>query len=371
MFAFVFSNGTDLWFASDIFGEQPLYFYHGGTRGFFPCLSIASEMKQLLVCGALLNKIKPCAPGKLYHYSFATGALEVETYHAFDYTQARTDVVDYEKIRKLLRRSCKKKYGAVALQQTALLLSGGVDSAIIAYELSKLGITQAFTVSIDLDSIDFRTAEVAAAQCGLHLTKVLCKTLDPDRSIVMSESKNRSVVEEYVCHLALAKCLAEQNYRVVFTGSGADEIFVGYPYYLRFFSRNNMSLLQSKLIESYHSRELRVLNKVYMSYAIECRSPFLDRTLANYALTLDINKCLVDKGRMKAALRDAYCDVIASAQNEKIIAGRSMGVIDYFAERNGGMDARVYHPRYAEIFSSVGEVFGLLEKVRAVEYEIV
>ena len=372
MFAFVFADQTTIWFATDVFGEQPIYHHHA-QGGMFPKLTVASEMKQLRACGIPLQRIKPAKPGMLYKYDMATGTLTETPYHAFNYDGPRTTEVDHSHIRGLLAASCKRKYEAVALQRPALLLSGGVDSAIMAYELSKLGLDRAFTVAIDPESTDFKTAEVTAARFGLELTKVQAVTLEPDLAIAMSESKNRSVVEEYVCHLALAKCLAEQDYRVVFTGSGADELFCGYPYYLRFTSRKDPSSLarmQEKLVQAYHSRELRILNKVYMSKAIECRSPFLDRELCSYATTLDINECMVAGGRMKAALRDAYADKIDSAQNEKIIAGRSMGVIDYFANLNGGMDARVYHARHREIFTDNDLLLRLLRELERVDYKV-
>lgn len=376
MFAFVFADNAAglLWFASDVFAEQPLYYAHQAGAGFFASLTVGSEHKQLRACGVAVKDIKPCLPGVLYCYNAGTKKLEEVAYHKFDYGRQRTTEVDHAYIRKQVARSCKAKYKAVSLQKCALLLSGGVDSAIMAYELGRLGLDKAFTVSTDPDSVDFKTAEVTAARHGFKLTKVLCKTLDPDLSIAMAESKNKSIVEEYVCHLALAKCLAERDYRVVFTGSGADELFCGYPYYLRFVSRKDpasMAGMQEKLVEGYHRLELRTLNKVYMSQAIECRSPFLDATLADYAMGLDVQECLVGKGAvMKKALRDAYEGRIDSAHNPKIIAGRSMGVIDYFAAKHGG-DARAYHQRYRDIWASNSELFALVRRCRDVEFEII
>ena len=379
MFAFVYLDTVHglLWFASDIFGEQPLYYASPkdkGMPGFFgPPLTVASEHKQLRACGHPLKEIKPCLPGVLYCYDLRLGTLTEQHYHQFTYDGPRDTDVDHGHLRKLVQASCRAKYDSVSLQNPALLLSGGVDSAIMAYELGKLGLDTAFTVSTDPDSVDFQTAEKTAARHGYKLTKVLCKTLDPELSIAMAESMNKSIVEEYVCHLALAKCLAQRDYRVVFTGSGADELFCGYPYYLRFTSRkdpSSLAAMQEKLMQGYHRLELRTLNKVYMSQAIECRSPFLDRRLAYYATSLDVGECLVGKPAvMKKVLRDAYADKIESAHNPKIIAGRSMGVIDHFEKQHGG-DARAYHPRYREVWASNPELFALVRKARSVEYEI-
>lgn len=372
MFAFVFSDGSRLWFASDIFGEQPLYYHHTNTSGFFGgTLSIASEHKQLRACGVLAGDIQPCLPGRVYRYDIGSQRLNETVYHAFDYNQQRTTEVDYKKLRGLVAASCRDKYEAVSLQRPGLLLSGGMDSSIMAYELSKLGLSKAFTVGLDPNNTDFITAEKTAEKHGLELVKILCETLDPDISMVMAESRNKSIVEEYICHLAMAQYLSDYEYRVVLTGSGADELFIGYSYYLRFSVKGQRNKLQEKLMDGYHRLELRTLNKVYMSKAVEIRSPFLDKRLAEYACTLDADVCLVgEKNVMKKALRDAYADRIDCAHNPKVIAGRTMGVIGHFEGIHGG-DARAYHARYKEVWSDNTKLFALLARAEQIKYTII
>lgn len=371
MFALVFYDGERIYFCSDIFGEQPLYYHHTGDGGFFSWLTVASELKQLVAVGIPYQQIKSCLPGVLYCYDVAAGTLEETTYHAFDYNKPRTKYYHTDDIRGLIRQSTALKLGAMHLQRPALLLSGGVDSAIMAYELSRLGLTEAFTVSSGPDSVDFTNAETTAARYGLHLTKVVCKSFDIETSIAMAETRNRSMAEEYVCHLALAKCLADHGYRVVFSGAGADELFVGYSYYLRFLNKERHHEVQQRFIQNYHKMDLRIINKVYMAHAVEVRNPFLDRDLTNYCLTLDVRECLIGGGIMKKALRDSYADRISSAGNKKLVAGETMGVKAYYECLYGAKKPRLYYPLFDKAFTDNGHLGHLIQQAKEVKYTIV
>lgn len=372
MFSFVWWDGRYLWFGCDPFGEQPIYYYHHGGGGFFNTLSVASEIKGLRAVGHPFATIRSALPGTLYRFSSDTGELTEERYHRFDFNKPRTDEFDHDELRGMVAAACYEKFHANSLQKSALLLSGGVDSAIIAYELSKLGVTRAFTVGTEKDSVDAINARAVAGRYGLHLTEVVCKTFDIDTSLAVTEMRNRSMAEEYVCHLALARCLADSGYRVVFSGAGADELFMGYSYYLRFIGKHQRAELQQRFIENYHKMDLRIMNKVFMAAAVEVRSPFLSTALADYALTLDPNALLVGpKNQMKFALREAYSDIIPSARNPKLIAVETMGVKELYARRHGTTNPRIYYKRFGEIFEDNELLFRLVDQAGKAEYEVV
>jgi len=252
-----------------------------------------------------------------------------------------------------------------------LLLSGGVDSAILAYELSRLGLTEAFVVGTDPNSPDFVNARAAAKRCGLNLHQVICKTFDIDTSLAVTETRNRSIAEEYVCHLALARHLADTGYRVAFAGSGADELFCGYSYYLRFLNKERYHEVQQRFIQNYHKMDLRVLNKVYMAHAVEIRNPFLSRRLAEYALGLDVKLCLIGQPQvMKLALRRSYEDLIDSANNPKLIACETMGVKARYEKEYGKSNPRIYYERFKEMFNNPKVLSKLVARASEVEYEV-
>lgn len=344
MFAIVFKKEDAVYFASDVFGEVPLYFWQTGQK-----LSVATEIKQLVGIGVPLKEIKPALPGMLY--TFSNEILLSVPYHQWSFTN---DAVDFDPkyLRELVRKSVQEHYVTIDLQQSAVLLSGGLDSTIIAYELAQLGLKEAYTVGIHPDCIDFETAGLTSKRLGLAHNKIIATELNPECAIAVTEVSNRSVVEESCCLIALSNALSANNVRVVFSGSGADEIFVGYQHLLRFVTKNNRNSMQRHFVEKHHTLDLRASNKTYMLNAVEVRNPFLSVELMNYAATFDVDKLLIGpKRQMKLALRQAYEPVIGElAYNPKLIAFETMGIKRYFRERNGDSPL-IYKRRFKEIFA--------------------
>jgi len=359
MFAIVFKDQDMIHFASDVFGEVPIYFWHANES-----LCIASEIKQLVTIGVPLKQIKPALPGVLY--TFRNGQLSIVPYHSWSFANNALEF-DAKKLRGLVRKSVQEHYAAVDLQQSAVLLSGGLDSTIIAYELAQLGLKEAYTVGIDSECLDFETAARTAKTLGLRHHKVLVSDLDIDCAIAVTEISNRSVVEACCCHLALSNRLNANDIRVVFSGSGADEVFVGYQHLLRFTAKQNRNRMQRYFVERYHAFDLRAVNKVYMLNAIEVRNPFLSVDLMNYAATLDVDKLLVGpKRQMKLALRQAYEPLIGSvANNPKLIAFETMGIKNYFRSRAGDSPF-VYRQRFKEIFSDPAQLIRLVNRAKRI-----
>ncbi len=345
MFAIVFKDEDTIYFASDVFGETPLYFWHLNHK-----LSVGSEIKQLVALGAPLKEIKAALPGFLY--VFRHEELSAVSYHSWSFTNNALEF-DAEHLRGLVRKSVQEQYATIDLQRSAVLLSGGLDSTIMAYELGRLGLKDAYTVGIHQDCMDFKTARRTAKQLGLCHHTVVVEELDTDCAVAVTEVSNRSVVEETCCHIGLSNALSANNVRVVFSGSGADEIFVGYQHLLRFVTKQNRKTLQRHFVEKHHTLDLRASNKTYMLNAVEVRNPFLSIDLMNYAATFDVDKLLIGpKRQMKFALRQAYEPVIGElANNPKLIAFETMGIKNYFRLRNGDSPF-IYRKRFKEIFSN-------------------
>ncbi len=359
MFAFVYKDKDTVYFASDVFGEQPLYFCRDGRN-----LSIASEIKHLIAIGMTPKEIEAARPGTLY--VMRASELASHTYHAWSFTNDQL-LFEPEHLRKLVRKSVEEHYAANNLQRSAVLLSGGVDSTIIAYELAQLGVKDAYTAGLDRDCIDLAMARNIAGQLGLTHHEVLISETNTDCAIAVTEVSNRAIVEAACCHIALSNVLNEHDIRVVFSGSGADEIFVGYQHLLRFCRKAERRGLQRYFVERYYSFDLRALNKIYMLNAIEVRNPFLSIDVMNYAATLDVDELLVGhKRQMKLALRQAYAPLIgAIANNPKRIAFETMGLKDYF-RRQHGSSPLVYRQRFSEIFSEPRELIRLVNHAKTI-----
>lgn len=346
-------------FATDVFGEIPLYYAHSDER-----LVVATEVKQLVAFGIPVHKISTTVPGVLYRYNVVRNDLTNEDYHSFSFLNC-DDSFSIPLLRELIQESVKKKYQSINLQQSALLLSGGLDSAIMAYELSQLGLRETYTVVVAKDTPDYRSAEAVCRKLGLNFNPVIAGELDPRCAIAVTEISNRSIVEEMCCHIILANQLGKRNVRVVFTGCGADELFVGYQHLLRYRSRETRSNMQREFVRNYYKMDLRAFNKAYMLNAIEVRHPFLSRSLLNYVSRFNIDTLLIGRQReMKLALRQAYADLLGDfVRQPKLIARETMGVKTRM-RRIFGDSPHVYREMWKGIFQDSSQLGDLIERAK-------
>jgi asparagine synthase (glutamine-hydrolysing) len=361
MFALVFWSGSRgcVYFASDVFGEIPLYFARAGDD-----LLVATEIKQLTAAGASLREIVPAEPGTLYTYSVGREELARAEYHSWSFSNEDIGL-DEKKVVHLLRESVRKKYETIDLQRSALLFSGGLDSAILAYELARLGLKETYTVVAHKGAHDFRAAQLACRKLGVEFNPVIARELVPDCAIAVTEVTNRSIIEEMCCHLVLANELGQRGIRVALSGCGADEIFLGYQHLLRYRNRHTRRTLQREFVRGYHRMDLRAFNKAYMLNAIEVRNPYLCRDLLGYAATLDVDSLLIGRRReMKVALRRAYRSVLGELVGQpKRIARETMGARQALSEEYGDSPF-VYRRRWKEILGDPAETLRLTQRAR-------
>jgi asparagine synthase (glutamine-hydrolysing) len=365
MFAVIYYSIPDhtVYFATDPFGEIPLYFAVMDDQ-----IIIASEIKILISLGLSFRAIRSVEPGYIHKYRITDSALEIEKYIDWSFTNDISQI-DYASLRDLVHLSVQKKAGNIELQQASLLLSGGIDSAIMAYELKKLGIDKAFTVGFSEDAPDLAAARRLSDGLGLDFTPILVRDVSPRISVAVAEHTNRSIIEEMCCHIGLSNFLNSCGIRVVFTGCGADEIFIGYQHLLRYRNQQTRKSLQKEFITKYHRMDLRAFNKVYMLNAIEPRNPFLTQEIMRFAATLDVDTLLIGKHReMKFVLREAYRSVLGEVVNKpKKIARETMNVKAHFLE-TFGTSPHIYRSEFREIFSDSNILHDLVTSAKDISY---
>jgi len=361
MFGFIFYLDVvrSLYFASDIFGEIPLYFARHGKA-----LRIATEIKQFCALGINIKDVVPALPGVLYKYDIERDVLSFENYHNWNFLNNRIRF-DTRKIVQLIKKSVFEKYSTIDLQKSALLLSGGLDSAILAFELAHLGLKTTFTVAADTEALDLKTAKAICDLLNLDFNPIIVNSLKPHCAIAVSETSNRSIVEEMTCHIVLGNVIRKNGIQVVFSGCGADEIFVGYQHLLRYRNKQTRKKLQADFVNSYYKMDLRAFNKIYMLNAIEVRNPFLSKNLLNYVSKLHVDELLIGRRReMKLALRQSYSKFLGEiVKIPKYIARETMGAKDLL-KNNYGDSPYVYRPLLRDIFCCPHRIIALMEEAK-------
>lgn len=331
VFGVAFVNDNGLYLARDFIGEIPLYYYHNKEKFFF-----ASELKAF--AGLSSQYIKLLLPGHFLHFK-KDHTITITQY----YNLPNQEITDNKEtiianFKPLLISAVKKRIPKEV--PYCVLLSGGIDSTIIAYllqqENSKI---EAFTIHLDIGadkkklSNDLYFARMAAKAINIKLNEVIMteqNVLDSlEETVKVIEDKSWTQVSSGLPHLLMGKFIQNNsNFKVIFSGSGSDEIFASYPSQKRWqWQDDQYDKGRRGLVSNIHKTNTIRENKCLMASSKEIRSPFLDRDFIEYALNIPI-KYRFDNKRMKPMLRYAFQDQLPKelVWREKVCEGLGVGI---------------------------------------------
>tara|TARA_Y100000356_G_scaffold96154_1_gene81512 strand:- start:316 stop:2028 length:1713 start_codon:yes stop_codon:yes gene_type:complete len=179
------------------------------------------------------------------------------------------------------------------------ILSGGIDSTIITYLLSKkYPNMEAFVVNVNPTrkskvKDDLYYARMAAKEFGIKLHEVNVERDEIDEvleeSVWASETYKWTQVSPAVAQLFLAWEIRDKGYKVVFGGEGADEIFASYGDVKRFCWNQPIHWHQKRinLLNGLHKSNLVRTNKAMMyGGKVELRTPFLNKEVIDFGLQI-------------------------------------------------------------------------------------
>ena len=185
-----------------------------------------------------------------------------------------------EQLTKLLTESVGRNHA------DALLLSGGLDSSILA---SILHPQYSVAVGFGSSAPDLAYAKQVAQKYSKHHVEIV---FGPERMAELAEQIIqifRTFDPMEVRNSAVALASIEQaksdGYRAVMTGDGGDELFAGYNYFSRYYSdiqRFDLELHRLWQIMHFSSRKLGERT------GIQVKTPFLDQEFASFAKSIDI-----------------------------------------------------------------------------------
>ena len=220
-------------------------------------------------------------------------------------------------VRKALEAAVDKRM--MTERPVAALLSGGIDSSLIASLVAKrlraAGAPRLKTFSVGMrGSSDLAYARKVADWIGSDHTEVVLGTGDflaaIEPTIHAIESYDTTTVRASVGNWLVSKAVAEKsNCKVVFNGDGSDEVFGSYLY-----------LFQAPSDQAYEDEVLRLLREIHTfdvlrsdrsisSHGLEARTPFLDKTFVQTVLSIPVALRRPGRGRPeKWLLRRAFDD---------------------------------------------------------------
>jgi len=196
------------------------------------------------------------------------------------------NLVEDVPLRAGISRSVSARMGGE--RAPAILLSGGLDSAIIYHYAKK--------INPDIKVFHIENRENKYIQL---LTKKYEKINLSDYTISTEEAirRNQTPVDlgSVLPQAQLAEALKDKGIHVVLSGDGSDELFSGYDRNLYYDSQHS-DIFQE--LPYYHNPRL---DRIMMGSVVELRAPFMASYIVKYALSLDF-----EARRYKKILKELY-----------------------------------------------------------------
>jgi len=202
----------------------------------------------------------------------------------------------YKNIVAILKESVYKRIVDTCERPIACLLSGGLDSSLIAALVSKylkIHNKKLATFSIGLkDSEDLKYANIVAQHIDSVHTEILLTDDEffnsiPD-VIYDIESYDTTTIRASVGNYLIGKYIKNNtDYKVIFNGDGADELMGGYLYFRKcpnFTEFNNES---KRLLLNINRFDVLRSDKSISSHGLEPRTPFLDKKFVDYYISIN------------------------------------------------------------------------------------
>ncbi|MFO8056936.1 MAG: asparagine synthase-related protein [bacterium] len=285
IFSLVICDGEDLFAARDLLGIKTLFYgWKDGT------LYLCPELKALV---AITDDVYEFPPG---HYMKGDGK-PIEYGRLSTEPQAppeKTEDKIVEQVRSLIESSFDARVDYS--RPTASLLSGGIDSSVVAAlgarrHCDRYGSSSAIkTFSLGVgESEDIKNARIVAEFLCTDHEEIIVGLNDLVEAlpevIYYLEHFDPSLVRSAVSNFLVSRRAKERGVEILLSGEGGDEIFCGYRH-LKGTDASELYREQIKCLEFLHSNASLRLDRMNQCSSVKVVAPLISGELLNYALSL-------------------------------------------------------------------------------------
>ena len=301
VFAFILYdlNSQYTYIARDPYGVRPLYYFtENNVLGFSSTLGCIYDI--------INNKknINNFFPG-----NYMTINNKTMEYSFIKYTYFPCRNIDYcsesdlyKQIVNYVSKSVKKRVIGTTERPIACLLSGGLDSSLIAalvnkeiqndntktHEEKKL---QTFSIGLE-GSEDLKYAKIVANHLQTKHHEIIVSNEDFFNAIpeVIEniESYDTTSVRASVGNYLIGKYIKENSdCKVIFNGDGADELMGGYLYFKKAPNAYEFDKECKRLLQDIYMYDVLRSDRCISNHGLEPRTPFLDRGWVEFYLSID------------------------------------------------------------------------------------
>lgn len=329
-------NLNKIYVARDPMGIRPLYNLDVGIKkdSKYNLIGFASELKCLNYFHNAERKVNHINPGTYSVYSYDNKIWQLDFQNkpyylpSFSYSRLISCQENYfteisNNIVYYLNASVIKRCETTE-RPVACLLSGGLDSSLIAALVAnhfREKDKKIETYSIGLaESEDIKYARKVAEYIGSVHHEVIVTEDDMFNAIPevieALESYDTTTIRASLGNYLIGKHIAANSEaKVIFNGDGSDELFGGYLYMNKCPNSIEFDKETRRLLKDIHLFDVLRSDKSISSNGLEPRTPFLDRSLVNYVLSIppyfrNHVECIgePEKGLLRRAFNDYFDD---------------------------------------------------------------
>ncbi|XP_048849936.1 asparagine synthetase [glutamine-hydrolyzing] [Brienomyrus brachyistius] len=333
VFAFILLDVANrkVFLGRDTYGVRPM-FKLITDNGF---LAVCSEAKGLTTLNHTMDTDPPITPFPPGHFEVfnlkMNGKVEsvhLDRFHTctsepkhviFDSVGTLASGYDLEtvkgNIRILFENAVRKRL--MSHRRIGCLLSGGLDSSLVAATLMKLAKEedikykiQTFSIGAE-DSPDILAARKVAAHIGSEHHEVNFTPEEGikavDKVIYHLETYDITTIRASVgMYLVSEHIRAKTDSVVIFSGEGSDELTQGYIYFHKAPSPDAAAEDSVRLLKELYLFDVLRADRTTAAHGLELRVPFLDHRFTAYYLSLPPEMRVPKDGVEKHLLRDAF-----------------------------------------------------------------
>jgi asparagine synthase (glutamine-hydrolysing) len=347
MFAIAWAkDGEKLYLARDRYGEIPLHIAKETP------FSFSSELKGLKALNHHPKSYDDIIPG---HYAIVTS----KSIHQVPYYDISTLPIQIS--RKAAKRQLFELLESGVSERSisdvpiCTLLSGGIDSALVAYFLKQIiPNLVAYTAVYNPKSKDLYSAKLVAEALDIELREIeipLPSLNDLKEVIRVIEMPYKAQVEIGWPCLKLAEIIHKDGFKVTFSGEGSDELWASYGFAYHGLKKQGWHQYRKDLFLSQSRKNFARCNKIFMAHSIECRLPFLSPPLVNFAISLP--QSVVQTGRnSKALLQQAFINKLPNyiTKRPKVAFQDGLGIKTEIAKLINS-PVRFYNAEYKSLYT--------------------
>tara|TARA_Y100000741_G_scaffold14141_1_gene11178 strand:+ start:6 stop:1682 length:1677 start_codon:yes stop_codon:yes gene_type:complete len=299
VFAFILydKNINKIMVGRDPYGVRPLYYFQENNT-----IAFASELKVLYPLSLIKKNIHHFIPGNYMilnnnNNNIINYAYKKYTSFPCSNNKFRSTASLYNKIVSNLYNVVEKRVKGTSERPIGCLLSGGLDSSLIAALVNKFYISdkplQTFSIGLP-GSEDLKYAAIVAKHLGTKHHEILLSEdqfFDAIPEVIQNiESYDTTTVRASVGNYLIGKYIKENtDCKVIFNGDGADELMGGYLYFKKAPNAYEFDRECKRLLQDIHMYDVLRSDRCISSHGLEPRTPFLDKNWVEFYLSIDRN----------------------------------------------------------------------------------